>query len=355
MKVLVRVYKWIVISIVIQFIILIFINNVYLGRSKEIKATSFETAGGISGATEKLLESKGMKIPAGAKQIRVSFNGIYLGYVLDGKLQIIDIESNKIKKDISSGNDTLTYYRWLPDRNMIIYSLKSPDSEAGRVNIMTCDADSGAEHSYPKITGMPKGSEVTDIELSPLTNVTYVKVKVSDSQAKIYKYNIMDNLSYIMNINADTVIKQAGYSDMLLYQDSKNKLFVRDGKQDSSWAFPFKTKMALLGIDSEDKVYAGELDKENMVYKIHYGKLAVEPDKSWSEISLKDPVPPESIVVGSDGSVYEVNESSKLIYDVHNDTNITYPGKFVELIDGYIITMDSNVLKFTALSQTAGK
>lgn len=342
MKTIARIYKWIIISVFLQVVILAYLNFIYLGDGGAVKATMYQPE-------DEAPVSREVKIPAEASGIKASFNGLYAAYTMNGKLEIFDIKNRRSKKTIDTGKDILSYYRWLPDRNMIIYSSTSIDKGKVYVNVITYDVDSGVERSYPKVSGLPDGSGVEDIELSPLTNIVYVKVKVSDSQARIYRYNIMDNLKYIMSTGINTVIKETIYSDNLVFQDGKNKIYVKDGRRNTTKLLPFKSKMALLGIDSEDKVYAGELNKENKVYKIYFGKLDDRIDRSWIQLQLDKPALPQNIIITPGGAVYKLSEDDKVLYGIDSDRRIELTGEFVEMLEGYIVTKDNKRLKLTVI------
>ena len=66
MKKISRVYKWIIISIIIQLIILVFFNNFYLNRTNEFVAASVDLSG-----TPKA--DKDIKIPNDATLIKGIF------------------------------------------------------------------------------------------------------------------------------------------------------------------------------------------------------------------------------------------------------------------------------------------
>ena len=202
-------------------------------------------------------------------------------------MEIINNNEKKIVKLIDSDNGEINYYRWVPDRNIVIYSFKSSGAKNGTVQIDTYDVDTDLERSYPEIGELPKGSEVNDIELSALTNIVYVKIKAENANAIIYKFNIMNNLNYVMDTSINTVIKETYYSDNLLYQDKKNRIYIRDGIKGGSKLLSFKGKMVLLGIDGEDKAYIGELNNDNKVYKLYYGKAGQSLAKTCDIIGFE--------------------------------------------------------------------
>jgi hypothetical protein len=223
-------------------------------------------------------------------------------------------------------------------------------SKSSSIQIFTKDIDSGLDHSFPKITGLARNSEVLAIELSPLTNVVYAKVKSGSSQARIYKFNIMDQSSFIMNVDADASIEELSYKDILLYEDRKrNKVRVWDGINRYSWALPFKEKIVLLGVDSEDKIYIGEIGDNEKVSKIYYGELDKENHKSWQEVVPSEPMEKSRVVISSKGQIFMVDSAKEAIKDLKSGGEITYKGSFVEVIDNYVIYLDKNKLNLDVI------
>jgi hypothetical protein len=192
---------------------------------------------------------------------------------------------------------------------------------------------------------VPYGSSVVDIDLSSLTNLVYAKVRTSDWSARICKYNIMGDYSYIMQTDIKTKIIELKYSDSLVYQDSTNNIYVRDGALGTTERLSFNGSAALLGIDSEDNIYAGKLNSDGKIECIYYGKLGTLPEQAWDKISLDIPVSGENINIASSGKVISVNEDMGNIYNVKENKQIPFKGTFIEVLDSYIATVSSGKLK----------
>ena len=137
--------------------------------------------------------------------------------------------AKEIKRLEPAGGE-ITYHRWLPDREMLIYAIKEPEAKSGHVRISTYDVIPDLVRSYPDIKELPAGSGVMDIELSPMTNIVYPKIKTSDTRARIYKFDIMDNLSLVFKTDHTTVIKETLYTDNLVYQPVGKRICVMNGQ-----------------------------------------------------------------------------------------------------------------------------
>lgn len=341
MKKIKRIYRWIIISVLLQLIALSYINFVYLPNRGVIKSTMYESA-------EDSIKSKSMRVPSDVDKISVSFNGLFAAYIKGNNLIITDILKKRTVKSISASGGEFTYFRWLPDRDMLIYSVKSPGGKKGQALISTYDIGPGLDRSYPKITGLPEGSTVVDIELSALTNVVYTAIKTGESRIKIYKYNIMDNLSFIMNTGISTVLKETAYADNLVYQGDDGRIRLRSGKGGRSSSISFKSKVILLAVDSEDNIYAGELNKEKKVTGIRCGKLDQQV-KMWKLIKPDAPALPSDLFVTPDGSVYRAARKESCVYTASG--SYPYTGVLLDMLDDYIVSRDGNWLKLTALNK----
>lgn len=339
MKAVARIYRWILIAVILQLGVLAYFDFFYLPGGGNIRATMYEAEG-------EELTNWSVKIPGTAEDIKVSQNGRFAGYISGDKLHILDVRSKKVSKTFGNGKDKIPFYRWLPDRNMIIYSIQSKDGKQGSVKITTYDLDSGVERSYPEISGLQEGSFLADLELSPLTNVVYAKVKVSDTKAKVYKFNIMDNLKFVMNMAPDEDMRETGYTDRLLYEKG-GKLYVRDGRTGSASLLAFKNNMALLYIDSEDKAYAGQLNSEKAVENIFYGEPGKEAAKSWKQVKLERPALPEDILISASGMIFIQEKEEHAVYNPLSGERITFEGNLIQVFDRSIITRDGGRLKLT--------
>lgn len=339
-----KIYRWIIVSIILQVGVLAFFNNVYLARRGEAVATLVEEK------DEKPSKVKKVTIPENSKDFKVSFDRAFVAFMLDGKLEIIDAGDGKTVKSVSHEQDEITCFRWLPDRNIIIYATKAADSSQGRVQVITYNVDSEVEHAYPKITSVPAKSAITAIELSPLTNVVYAKVTTGNGSGKIYKYDIMSTLSFAMNCSDKTVIKEMNYDNKMVYQDDKNRLFLWNGLNSSSKQLVFKEKLALLAIVGiDDEIYAGELDETGKVVRIRFGTADQTLDK-WNTIELKTPVSPDNVFITPNGSVYERIEDKNQVYNLKNGDKISYSGDFVEIFSSHIVTIDGKTLKIEGIN-----
>ncbi|HEX2926335.1 MAG TPA: hypothetical protein VHP38_08785 [Ruminiclostridium sp.] len=160
MKKIAKWYKWILLAVIFQFGVLLYMNNVFL--NSDIKVSVSENS-----AVKQKPATGDFKVPDTAQMISMSYNAKFGGYIEDGELHIVDVEKDKDKTVAGTGVDKISYFRWLPDRDMVIYSSDTKNGQNGTVQVSTYEADSDTSRDYPELSGMPSKSQVKDIELSP--------------------------------------------------------------------------------------------------------------------------------------------------------------------------------------------
>jgi hypothetical protein len=338
-----KLYRWILIAVLFQLVVFSYIEFIYLPNRGNVRATAYEME-------DEKATDKSLKVSSDMEDITVSYNGFYVACRQDNKLVITDIRSRKKVKTLDGGNVDFTYFRWLPDRDMLIYSTKEPEGKKGQVMISTYDVGANLERSYPKITKLATGSEVIDIELSPLTNVVYSVIKTSDKKLRVYKFNIMDDLSYIMNTSVSTVFKETMYDDSLVYQTEEGKITIRSGKNGAKSYIPVKGNLKLFSLDADDNIYVGSFDESGKVAAIQYGKSSQKADE-WKKVKLDSPITASDVYITPDGSIYRKAENENLVYDLKDGNSIKYIGEFLEILDNYIVSRDNGRLRLTGITK----
>lgn len=336
MKKFKMIYKWILISVILQAAFLSWLNFIYLPGRGQFRSTMYETE-------LHTVRDRSYRLPEGASDISVSFDGLYAAFRLDEEIVVADLDSGEEIKRLGPDGGEFTYHRWLPDREMLIYAIKEPEGNSGRVRISTHDVVPGLDRSYPDIKGLPEGSGVIGIELSPMTNIVYPMIKTSNTRARVYRFDIMDNLSLIFKTDLTTVIKETMYTDNLVYQLAGERISIRNGHTGKTIYIPVKEANLLLDIDGSDVLYAGAADKSGGVTAIYYGRIGTESAGTkaagqatsggaaaagtkaggtnatgtkaagWDSIQLSKPVVPDDIIITADGSVYIADRQNRTV------------------------------------------
>lgn len=336
------VFKWMLLSLVIQAIFMAYLNYIYIPSGGNYKTTMYEYSNIPKGGLN-------IRLPINASKISVSFNGNYVGYLKFGELFILETHKEVETRILKEGEGEVSCLKWLPDRDILIYSLNLTEKNSTTVSLATYNVQTGEKNYYPDINNLPENSEVVDIKLSPLTNIVYLKVKTAEAGFSIYRYDIMDNLKLITTAATDINIEETFSTDNLIYE-YKNKIYVRNGQMNSKKDLEFNGKAYLLGTDSEDSLYVGVLDVEDRIIKIHYGKANGNIDKEWGTLELDDSISTENIIITREGLIIENNKEEKFIRVINGHRELNYKGDLIEIKDNYIVTKEKNTLSIKQIS-----
>ncbi len=343
-KKLKMIYKWILISIIMQTAILAYLNYVYLPNRGQFRTTMFEIE-------PKAVKNRSIKLPEGASDISISYDGLFAAYRLGEKLEITDIDSKKTVKKLEPAGGEFTYFRWLPDREMLIYAEKEPEGKSGRIRISTYDVVPELERSYPDVKNLPEGSRVIDIELSPLTNIVYPMIKTSDTRARIYKFDIMDNLKLIFKTDLTTIIKETMYTDKLIYQPAGERIRIMDGKSSKYSYVPVKEADLLLAVDGGDVIYTAGTDGSGKVKEVYYGKAGSKAEE-WKTVPLTHSILADDIIITAGGEAFAVDRGYKTIKCIKGDKGLAeYEGELLTVLDQYVVTLEGNKLVLSAMQK----
>ena len=345
MKNIAKFYKWILLAIIFQFCVLIYINNVFLNTDVTVSATNADMK------TKPITGD--FKVPKGAQNLNMSFNAKFGAYLQDGVLHIINADNNKDKKVAGIGKDKITYFKWLTDRDMVIYSSDTKDGKNGTIQMSTYEADSETARDYPEIPSLPSKSQVKDIELSPFTNVVYAKIKTSDTTSRIVRFNIMSQYTLIMKLGADAIIKECIYVNKFVYQNQGEGVYIYDGINRTKNRIPVDAaNVRLLDIDLNDTLYIGILDASGKVTDIYYQKLADQkPTGNWTKVKLKESTAVENIIISGNGNIYTNNKDENKMTNVTNDKKASYRGEFIEILKGALVSKDGTKVNITSLKE----
>ncbi len=340
-------YKWILLAVIFQFGVLLYMNNVFLSTDVDVSVSE------NSGVKQK--PSTGdFKVPEAAQMISISFNAKFGAYLEDGELRIVDVDKGKSKTVAGTGKDKITYFRWLPDRDMVIYSSDTKNGRSGTVQVSTYEADSETSRDYPELSGLPAKSQVKDIELSPYTNMVYAKIQTSDTRARIIRFNVMGQYARVMTVDASIVIKECTYTNKLVYQEKGQQISIYDGIKKANSRVPINVNnVTVLGIDLNDTLYIGALDDNGMVTQIYSQKIeeGSEMTEKWTKMSLKETAPPETVIVTGNGNLYINKKDENRVINLKNDLKASYRGEFIEILDGVLVSKDENKVNITSLKE----
>jgi len=329
---------WAMISLIIQMAGLFYLNNFLLASNNVVKSKKIENSQNKKPDAE-------VKIPDDAKNINVSYDAKYVAYYANEILYVVNNQTGKTDNVSFTDGAKVSFYKWLPDRNRMLIAEKS----SGNLSLSYYDVDKAQKDSISKITMADSESEVVDIEAAPLPNVIYIKVATSSNRNNIYWINIMKDKKRIetqsSNIGKIAVLP---HDDKMVYESvTYGKVYVTG--MENSLTFTGANKTCLLGIDSEDQVYIGNVNSDGKVTQIHYGTLK-QNTSSWQTVNLTSPASKKDLFVAGNGKVY-INDNLKGTFTELKTGKVTiYKGIFLELYNNGIASINDGVFVKTVFN-----
>lgn len=329
-----RILAWAMLSIILQISGLVLLDKVVFAHSSDFKIEKVE-------AKKKPAEIN-VQIPSNAKEVRSSFDGKFITYVENDKLQIVNTQTSDKKELITEGNGQIMNYEWLPDRNRIIVAENIKNNNGSSViKLITYDAKTGTESEVKEICPYQNDMEVDSITASVLTGVYYVSVSRGGYNSTIYRIDINHTLTKLNNkVPALGNMKVLPHKDILVYEDKINKSFY---KYQSGVAkklnFTNSQNLSLITIDNNDIVYMGELEGSK-IKRIIYGKID-EDISTWKTQELEKAKDVKDISINNKSEILINDNLEGKVTNLSTGDTITYDGKLIE-ITSKVISSESN-------------
>ena len=297
-------------------------------------------------------------MPQDAKNIMYSADGDYITYIENDKIQVIDLSSGDKKEVVADDKMTFSFYKWVGDRDRLIIAEKSTSNSYFKlyyydvINNNTVEISNGSNQSIIKIPANGKSDAVTDIQMSPFTNLIYIKMTNSSKTTHIYRMTIMASGGNIyLPYNNIGTINLLTNDDILLYENlSTNKIYLR-GK---SAAFTIKGAnetikyFKIIGSDNEDVIYlAGYTQGSTKSNSVYYGNDA----KGWTMSTLSQPVDFSNIFVSISGEICVNYAEYNVIFRINDGLQTKYPGKLIGVYTDGIISLQNNQVTRTKFSK----
>ncbi|MBU3184024.1 hypothetical protein [Clostridium estertheticum] len=333
-----RISIWIVVSLSLQCLGLFYIDHYFLANDS--KAVSKKVVEEVSTKAKDI----DITIPTNAENILVSYDAKYISYYDDKKLVIVNCLTGKTKNIKSEDGCNVSFASWIPGRNRMVFVEKESDDESSDLILYSYDVVKGEKVKTKKLEWSGTNTKVEDIQTAPLTGVTYVKVSNNANKSSIYRIDRDRTMSEV-----DTIPKLVGnitlirHEDKLVYEGAVyNKIYVT-GKS-SAISVSDVDKLTLIGSDNDDNIYLAQL-KDNLISKVYYGKTA-QDTSTWKTINLQTPCAKENLIISTSGKIYQNDPLKKIIKDINSGTETSYKGKFVQLYNKGVVSLENNKMSF---------
>jgi hypothetical protein len=191
-----------------------------------------------------------------------SYDGSFRADVSKDAVKIYSTgDSSHPAKEIDIGaTEKLTYFSWLQDRNIALAGISQPGKLGTICTLEPLNMITDSRSIQPKIVGLAKGAEITDVAYSPDTNVVYIQVKSGDI-SEIYRTDANNVLTKVDD--TPTVIGRIANlksEDALLYDSvSTGRVYLVDKNGRKQISPEDGSQYALIGTDQNDNIYIARL------------------------------------------------------------------------------------------------
>ncbi|MBC8063171.1 MAG: hypothetical protein H7Y18_21265 [Clostridiaceae bacterium] len=347
MKTYKRIVIWILISVSIQVIGLFYLDKYYFAESSEIKSTKLVVP------PKKIIKAVDIKVDSSAKQTQMSNDGKYLSYYDNDKLKVVDTVTGSVNTVKIPDGVSLSFYKWLPDRNRIILAEKMKKNQINIIKFyyydvsknITEEVRNDAKNQEIFFELKNEKSEIEDIELSPLTNVMYVKVLNPGRRNVIYRLNIMADINkldlkvYSVGKMQISYTEDELYFEDLLYKKIRNS----EGKEVK---IPEMKSPSIVGSDSKNNIYIADV-KDGLVNKIYWG-IYKGNTTTWTSKELVVPVNVKNIYISLGGKIYVNDALNAVVTELLSGNQTKYTGVLQSIYTKGIATIEEGKLVKTS-------
>ena len=209
-------------------------------------------------------------------QSYISFDKRFMAVVVDDQVSIYEAGKKGDPQRINLNGKKVSFFEWLPDRNLAIFATHGYDEETGKYSVDIAQYDP----LYPEreldtpIEDAPEDSKIVDVAYSTATNVVYMKLEVSPDRYRIYRTDANYDTRRI-HVQAENIGRIAVFydEDIFFYDNLRTGVVYMFEGATSSWREISPVgKYRLVGIDGED-IFVAELNRDDRVVAAYRGRL----------------------------------------------------------------------------------
>lgn len=346
MKKLKRIIMWTLIPVIIEVAALLFMDKFYFNDEASFNIKKVDVS------SKKEANKINVKVPEDAKDIKISHGGDYISYYNGESLVVIDTSNNDKKEVTLANGNELSYYTWFLDTNNILIAEKSIEGESSYLKFESYNPKKDATYTLKKDEStealailLPDDAyEVKSIAFSGASNVTYITSGRDGARSRIYRVNIMNQMSLVNFVNCELGnIKAVNTTsgDELIYEDRTYNR-IRTGK-DGVIATGENALHYLLNTDKENNIYIGngENDKVN---KIFVANLKSD-DSNWKTYALQEYTNKKNIHITRAGKIYIDDPASSQVKEITTGKVTKYSGNLIAVYDYGVISESGSKIK----------
>lgn len=329
-----------IVTIFLQQLAFLYVENIYISRDDNIEAVEVEENDEEENETITLKDN--------AENINVSTDGLYVAYNKGNNLLVYNSEDDSVNDLSSKLEGQVVSYKWTDGSKMYIIKRVS-EGDGNYFKATLYDAKEKEfkdlidyDKNDVKIAIENKNDVIGDFTFSTASAVMYIKVNKSNGNSDLYMCDTMNKLKKVRKnkeIGDIELPTNLGKCIMTL----SGVITILDG---NDIPIPEGINPRILGSSLKDKtnyIYIGN-EENGKITKILYKQL--DSTGEWNTISLKEPVLKSDIKVTKRGNVYVNYSNEKLVLNVDTEKEFKYKGEFVQYYaDGFISKQDNDLIK----------
>ncbi len=242
----------------------------YLDRVLFIPTADFA----VTGDNQREKDGNGEFPEVGEGKKYYSYDEKYMAVVTKDRVDIYTSGKSE-KQSIDLKGRSVSFFEWMPDRNLGIMGLFGGDSD--KVVLAQFNPEDLSQEKDTSLGELPRDSRIVDAAYSTATNVVYMKVKVDTDAYRVYRtdanYDTRRVYMQASNIGRIAVFFD---EDRFFYDNVKTgDVFMFNGTEGGWRVINPNGRYRLIGVDSTKDIYIANVNKEDKVLSISRGKLGV--------------------------------------------------------------------------------
>lgn len=205
-----------------------------------------------------------------------SFDKRFMATVVDDNVTIYEAGKKGEPQRISLHGRKVSFFEWLPDRNLAIFATYGRDDKTGEYGVYIAQYNP----IYPEreldtpIEDAPADSKIVDVAYSTATNVVYMKLEVGPKRYRIYRTDANYDTRRI-HVQAENIGRIAVFydSDTFFYDNLRTGVVYMFEGATSSWReISPSGNFRLVGIDGQE-IFIAEMNRDDKVVAAYRGRL----------------------------------------------------------------------------------
>ncbi len=207
-----------------------------------------------------------------------SYDSRYMADVSETSVTIYDTENLRHPQHVNLKGNGVSFFEWIPDRNLALMALYPADWKGGRWNVTLAryNPEGEGHESDAPIEDLPRDSRITSVAYSPATNAVYMKMQVRGGY-RIYRTDANYDTRRIYVQTADVGTIAVFYDeDRFFYDDTEEHVIYLYNDETGGWrTISPPGAYRLVGVAKDKTLYAARLNGDGDAVEFYKGKLGV--------------------------------------------------------------------------------